>query len=117
MALSGLDTSDDNAYTDDIASRDDLIALRRKVDVNATAADNRYVAELNIKLINGQKLSTTADVGLPATDLDAQEARLIGKFTRLANPVIGQDRATTTINLVRDLENQNNIDALMKAVE
>ena len=117
MALSGLDTSDDNAYTNEIASRHDLRALRRKVDVNATATDNRYAAELNIKLINGRELSTTADVGLPATDLDAQEARLIDKFTRLANPVIGQDRATTTINLVRDLENQNNIDALMKSVE
>jgi len=56
-------------------------------------------------------------VGLPATDLDTQEARLIGKFTRLAKPVIGQDRATTTINLVRDLENQNNINALIKSVE
>ena len=39
MALSGLDTSDDNAYTNEIASRDDLKALRRKVDVNATATD------------------------------------------------------------------------------
>ena len=117
MALSGLDTSDDNAYTDEIASRDDLKALRRKVDVDATALDNRYAAKLNIKLMNGLELSTTADVGLPATDLDAQEARLVDKFTRLPTPVIGQGRAVTAVNLVRDLENQDNIVTLIKAVE
>lgn len=117
MALSGLDTGDRNIYTDDLAGREDLAALRRKVDLEDKTHENRHAAEVVINLNDGTSLIQFFDVGAPADDTNAQEARLTAKFLRLARPVIGGERAEQTAALVNALDTADTIDALMTAVD
>lgn len=117
MALNGMDTGDGANFTDEIANREDLVDLRRKVDLKDMAHDNRYAAEVAVTLKNGTNLSESFDVGAPAADLDAQEARLTAKFLALAEPVIGAVRTEQTVQLVRELDTADGVEALMAAVD
>jgi len=117
MALSGIDTGDRAIYTDEIANRPDLMELRRKVEIEDHVHENRHAAEIVIDLADGRTLVQFFDCGQPADDVDAQEERLTAKFLRLAEPVIGQERAERTVELVRDLERADDIEPLMAAVD
>ena len=44
-------------------------------------------AEVLIDLTDGTTLTNAFNVGIPATDADAQEARLIAKFDALVGPI------------------------------
>jgi 2-methylcitrate dehydratase PrpD len=113
MAISGDDTGAMEIYTDDLAMRPDLMALRRKVDVEDKIHENRHAAEVIIDLADGRSLVETFDAGVPADDLDAQEARLVAKFKRLAEPVIGRNRAALTVDHVMALNDAEDFMALM----
>ena len=72
---------------------------------------------LVVNLGDGTSLVQFFDVGSPADDTDAQEARLTTKFLRLAQPVIGDERAAQTVELVGTLDTADTVDALMTAVD
>ena len=55
------------------------------------------------------------DVGMPADDLEAQEARLTAKFRRLAEPIIGADKAAQVEQLVLGLDDAKTVAELMDA--
>ena len=116
MALSGDDTGAMEIYSDELARRPDLVALRRKVEVEDKIHESRHAAEIVIDLADGRSLVEYVDVGVPADDLDAQEARLVAKFARLAEPVIGRDRAAQTVDQVMALDDANDVLALMAAM-
>lgn len=116
MALSGDDTGAMEIYSDALAIRPDLMALRRKVEVEDKTHESRHAAEIVIDLADGRSFVETFDIGVPADDLDAQEARLAAKFERLAEPVIGRDRTAQTVDLVMNLDDADDILALMDAV-
>jgi len=117
MAMSDMDTGDRAVYTDEVANQADLTELRRKVDLEDKIHNNRHAAEVVINLNDGTSLVQFFDVGAPADDVDAQEARLTDKFLRLAEPVIGAERAAETIALVQGLDQADDIKALMTAVD
>ncbi len=117
MALSDLDTSDRDIYTDELANREDLIMLRQKVELEDKSHNNRYAAEVVINLNNGTSLMKFFDVGTPANDIDAQEARLADKFLCLASPIISDKRAKAALEAVNSLETAANIEPLMILVE
>ena len=117
MALSNLDTGDRDIYTDELANCDDLIALRRKVELEDKSHNNRHAAEVVISLNNGTSLMKFFDVGAPAHDIDVQETRLTDKFLRLACPVIGDKRAKDTLEEIKALDTAANIEPLMVLVE
>lgn len=117
MALAGIDTGDRKIYTDAVANRSDLAALRRKVELEAKIHDNRHAAEVVVNLNDGRSLVQFFDAGAPADDVDAQEARLIGKFNRLAEPVIGAARTAETVRAVQDLDTAERIEPLMILVD
>ena len=65
-----------------IATRPDLVALRRKVVVEPQAASRTMVtgADVVVDMADGTSFTNAFDVGVPATDLGAQEARLVAKY-------------------------------------
>ena len=54
------------------------------------------------------------DVSAPNKDLDNQGRRLESKFTTLASPVIGNDKALEIVALVQKLEQLDSLDALLQ---
>lgn len=92
MALSGVDTGAIENYSDEIAYRPDLVALRDRVEVEPQAIARTMAtgADVVIDTTDGMTLTNAFDVGIPATDLVAQEARLIAKFDALVKPVLGE---------------------------
>jgi len=117
MALMDLDTGDRAIYTDALANQDNLIELRRKVDLEDKIHNNRHAAEVVVNLNDGTSLVQFFDVGAPADDVDAQEERLTAKFNRLAEPIVGTERTAETLDIVSALDKAENIDALMTAVD
>ena len=116
MALTGDDTGAMEVYSDELANRPDLMELRQKVELEDKVHNNRHAAETVIDLNDGRSLVGFFDAGVPADDLDAQEARLKTKFERLAEPAIGPERVTKTIDQVMGLDNANDITPLMDAM-
>ena len=58
-------------------------------------------ADVVIDTTDGMTLTNAFDVGIPATDLAAQEARLSAKFDALVTPVLG-DRTASLRQMVLD---------------
>lgn len=91
FALHELDTAELGTYSDVNAVQDELVATRRQVrvvgDFPASTA-----ARVEVLMKSGEVFDKTVDVGVPATDLEAQEARLTTKFESLVVPLLGEDR-------------------------
>ena len=116
MALSGIDTGSLGSYEDSIAVRADLISLRDKVKVIARNFPTRMQSEVAITLKNGQILSSFADAGVPARDLDVQEGRLIEKFQSLADPIFSESQIRTTIESCLKLDELEDVSVIFDAV-
>jgi 2-methylcitrate dehydratase PrpD len=104
MTLLGDDTADPEAFTDERIGSDEVVALRDRTTVEPSTAMFGTQSRIDIRTRDGRELSETADVGTPAIDLEQQWQRLTAKFVRLAAPVLGQERAWTIHDRVRDLD-------------
>jgi 2-methylcitrate dehydratase PrpD len=104
LALSSEDTAALNTYSDAIANRPDLVALREKVAVETKSFPRQSPATVDIALRNGTTVSKTLDVGEPAQDLEAQWRRLSHKFHSLVDPILGSDAAHACIDQCAHLE-------------
>ena len=94
MGLSGDDTAAIDAYSDETANRPDLVALRQKVEVEPRKVSHVEMTGAEVIVETGDATYTSAfNVGLPATDVDAQEDRLSAKFDALVVPVLGAEKA------------------------
>lgn len=95
LALAGRNTGAVDTFSDAVANEPDLIALRRRVEVEPVKIDRSEAskAEVIVELTDGRMLHEIHDVGVPATDLDDQEAKLSDKFATLVAPLLGTDRA------------------------
>ena len=85
LALSGADTAAIGTYTDACAQDPVLSNLRGKVRVEPQETGSTMVTAVDVvaELSDGSTLVQPADTGIPATDLDAQERRLLAKFVAL----------------------------------
>jgi len=104
MALSGIDTGAMGSYTDEVANRNDLVALRRKVTIVAKDLPSRMQAEVVVELADGRNLVGKADVGLPEPDLDLQEQLLSDKFRALVTPILGEERTNQALEACLKLD-------------
>ena len=109
MTLAGVDTGDVNAYTAATAAREDLIEIRDRIELEAEEVDERYCTEVRVHLGNGETATKRVDADRPAEDLDLQWRRLQSKFRRLANPMIGSERAEQVVSLVSRVEESDNL--------
>jgi 2-methylcitrate dehydratase PrpD len=92
MALAGEDTASIRLFTDALTARADLAALRDRVTVVAHDRP-RPETRVTVRTLAGDSHSAEVNVAVPATDLDAQWRRLLGKFHTLVAPRLGSARA------------------------
>lgn len=95
LALAGRNTGAVDTFSDAVANEPGLIDLRRRVTVEPVKIDRSEAskAEVVVELADGRVLREMHDVGVPATDLDDQEAKLSDKFATLVVPLLGEARA------------------------
>jgi 2-methylcitrate dehydratase PrpD len=113
LALDGADTAALDLYTDAIAADPHLIAARASVTVEQRSFPSRSAAAVSLETTDGRTLVAEADVGIPATDTNAQWDRLQAKARAIAGPVIGGDRAGALIAVIDGLEGASEVRGLM----
>lgn len=103
-ALTGADTSDLAFFSDAKTSDAALCALRDKVAVELVSDWPMMQAEVALGMKDGRVLRATVDAGVPGRDYALQGRRLISKFERLVEPVLGTARCGKLLRLLEDLE-------------
>jgi len=71
--------------------------LRDKIEFDFSNHMPSTLAEMELLLTDGTRVTAQHDSGLPMTDVAAQGARLEEKFTALVEPVLGAARSRALI--------------------
>ena len=90
FTLLGIDTADPASFTDANTNDERVRALIERVTV--TTDEGLRTTQARVELHgSGARRVAEHDSGVPATDLDAQGAKLRAKFAGLVDPVLGAD--------------------------
>jgi 2-methylcitrate dehydratase PrpD len=116
FALSGVDTSRPDAFTDENANSKHLVNLRNKVVVDLTHDVSLTQTEMEVHLVDGSVLRSTYDSGIPIQDAALRNTRLTEKFYALAEPVIGSRRCEAVVAAVEQFESLNDVGELLSLV-
>ncbi|MBS0243904.1 MAG: MmgE/PrpD family protein, partial [Proteobacteria bacterium] len=118
MALAGADTAALGTYSDENALDPRYIKIRERVtlDPKPRPAPERHGADVSIELVDGRKIKSSVNVGIPASDVSAQEAKLEAKFNSLVEPVLGRQKARTALDMIKRFEELPSLKALMETV-
>jgi hypothetical protein len=108
MALLGRDTG---VISDADAADPAVIAMREKVDLADGGEPERPTVE--IELADGGIVRGAHDSSTPETDLASQRAKLGAKFTSLAVPVLGEQRASALAGAIDGLGAAGSVGDLM----
>ncbi len=73
-------------------------------------------ADVSIELVDGRQIKTSVNVGVPAKDVGAQEAKLEAKFNSLVEPVLGRQKARTALDMIKRFEELPSLKGLMETV-
>jgi 2-methylcitrate dehydratase PrpD len=103
-ALAGADTSDLAFFRDEVTGDRALCALRDKVSVELVSDRPKMLAEVEIETKDGRVLRADHDAGVPGSDVEHQGKRLVAKFERLAEPVLGEARSRNLLRLLERVE-------------
>lgn len=114
MALAGASTSDIAGYNDSVCVDRALVRLRDCIRVVGDAELARGTSEVIVSMTDGVVYREFGNVSVPSRDLDEQGRRLEEKFVTLASPIIGDGKAREVVDLVRNLEELGNMDALVQ---
>lgn len=101
MAFLGWDLADESSYAAAAASAD-VAAFAERIEVSYAPAmlGRPFFAQMRLTTRAGKSVLIEADASLPERDLDAREAHLIEKFSALAVPTIGSDKASRLKGLI-----------------
>jgi hypothetical protein len=114
LVLAGVDTSNDKTYTDELATRSDLVALRDKVVVVPDWGGEGSAAEVVLTLAGGQRCAMQFDVGVPMQDLERQWTLLEAKFRSLVAPRLGEARTVKLVAACRAAEQLVDVAVLLE---
>jgi 2-methylcitrate dehydratase PrpD len=112
LALAGEDTFEESLFSDAIARRPDLVALRDRITIDPTMVGRGSVVTARLK--DGRTASRTGDVSQPLRDLAAQQERLERKFRLLTSGALEPEDAEELIRLCRTLEAQPSLGRLIE---
>jgi 2-methylcitrate dehydratase PrpD len=104
MALAGVDTASLDAFSVENARNPGLVSLREQVAIEWQDSWPQTLAELEIELSDGRRLTTRHDAGIPASDIGEQGRRLAAKFDALVEPVLGPPRTRELRAAISDLD-------------
>jgi 2-methylcitrate dehydratase PrpD len=113
MALSGVDTSRLDAFSDETAADPQLVKLRDRVTTDFQNGWPHTLAEIDIFLTDGNMVTARHDAGIPAEDVAEQGRRLEEKFSALADPVLGANRARRLLGAVAELDRARDVKEMM----
>ena len=82
----------ENQYADDIVTRSDMVALRRKVVATVDDSIHEASADVTAVLKDGHKEHVFVKHAVGSLEKPLTDAQLEAKFRDLAEPVIGKDR-------------------------
>jgi 2-methylcitrate dehydratase PrpD len=118
MALAGADTSALGTYSDENANDPKYIAIRDRVKLAPEPREGRarHGADVSMRLNDGREIRVSFNVGIPASDVDAQEQKLVAKFNALAEPVIGRAKTKTALDMIMRFEQLPSLKSLMETV-
>jgi len=114
MALAGVDTGGLGSYSETTAADPTLIALRDKVEFDFQPGRSSTIADMELVLTDGSRVTARYDSGVPAEDIAEQGRRLEEKFTSLAEPILGGAKTSDLIGEVSRLHTQPNLRGLMR---
>jgi 2-methylcitrate dehydratase PrpD len=114
LVLAGIDTANDKTYTDELAARPDLMALRDKVVVVPDWSGEGSAAEVVLTLVDGTRYKMQYDVGIPMQDLERQWLLLEAKFRSLVTPRLGAACTEKLVAACRAAEQLDDVAALFE---
>lgn len=115
FALAGIETADPAIFDDAHARDQAIVALRERVTVGFADDVGQGRAIVAVHLHDGRVVEAAHDAARPMQDLDAQRLRLVAKFERLAEPVLGAGRCREIVAMVDTLETLPSVATLARA--
>jgi 2-methylcitrate dehydratase PrpD len=112
MALAGIDTASLAAYSAENAGDPGLVGLRERVSFDWQDSWPQTLAELELGLTDGRRITARHDAGIPAADIAEQGLRLAAKFDALVEPVLGAPRARELCETIAGLDSLTDIGSL-----
>jgi 2-methylcitrate dehydratase PrpD len=118
LAVAGENTADPSIYVDTMTQRPDLVALSNRVTVKLMPEGwPRMMARVEIEMIDERRFEASYDSGVAESDLALQGMRIERKFMSLVAPILGEARSTRTLEMIRTLENLEDVGELMALLQ
>ncbi len=102
----------EDEFSDAIVTRDDVVALRRKVVATVDAAIAEASADVTAVLTDGRRVHVFVEHAIGSMQRPLSDAALDGKFRDLAEPVLGADRVEALIAACRGVAGAGDVRAL-----
>jgi 2-methylcitrate dehydratase PrpD len=99
-------------FADAIATREDVVALRRKVVARVSAGIAEDAVECVATLADGRRLTVSIDHALGSTTRPLTDAMLDAKFGALVEPVLGATRSAALLAACRGIAAASDVRAL-----
>jgi 2-methylcitrate dehydratase PrpD len=114
MTLAGIDTASLGAYNAENARDPALIGLRKRIAIDWQDSWPQTMAELEVELAGGNRLTARHDSGIPAADIADQGRRLAAKFDALVEPSLGGPRTRELRETIAGLDHLTDVAGLAK---
>jgi 2-methylcitrate dehydratase PrpD len=102
-------------FSDAVAYRPDVIALRDRVHAKVDAAIDESAADVTIRCNDGRSLHLRVEHAIGSLQRPLSDSDLERKFHGLVDPVLGAARAARLVELCRTLADASDVDALRAA--
>ena len=102
-------------YDDHIVTREDMVALRRKVVATVDDSIDEAAADVTAVLKDGRHVHVFVEHAIGSLERPLTEQQLEGKFHMLADPVIGKARADALIAACWNLGKAKDVKAVVEA--
>ena len=103
----------EDEYADDVVRRADVIALRDKVRATRDDSIAEDAAKIRVTTKDGRTFDIFVEHAIGSTERPMSDAQLRSKFTGLAEPVLGADRAASVADAFDKLPDVRNVAELV----
>ena len=100
-------------FSDPIVTRDDMVALRRKVVATVDDSIDEASADVTATLADGSTVHVFAEHAIGSLKNPMTQAQLEGKFHGLSDPVLGQAQTTELIKACWAIGNAANVQSII----
>ena len=99
-------------FADAVVTRDDVVALRRKVEATVDPSIDEAAADLVALLTNGERVHVRVEHALGSLQRPLTDAQLDAKFAALVEPVLGAAKVSALAGACRTLAGLGDVCAL-----